>query len=104
PADGDSYAGKQLDSLASMSEVLAKLPSVERVVVIPYAEREPGLARLGAAASRAILWQEFGSGSAPPEFALYPFNHPLFILYSSGPTGRPKRIVPGAGTRPRRHQ
>ncbi|TLY98231.1 MAG: acetoacetate--CoA ligase, partial [Gammaproteobacteria bacterium] len=96
-ADGYFYAGKQLDSLESMSEVLAKLPSVERVVVIPYAEREPGLARLGAAASRAILWQEFGSGSAPPEFALHPFSHPLYILYSSGTTGVPKCIVHGAG-------
>src|SRR5437588_84723 len=96
-ADGYFYAGKQLDSLASMSEVLAKLPSVERVVVIPYAEREPGLARLGAAASRAVLWEEFGSGSAPPEFALHPFNHPLYILYSSGTTGVPKCIVHGAG-------
>ena len=96
-ADGYFYAGKQLDSLESMSEALAKLPSVERVVVIPYAEREPGLARLGAAASRAILWQEFGSGSAPPEFALHPFNHPLYILYSSGTTGVPKCIVHGAG-------
>src|SRR5207245_2049911 len=97
-------AGKQLDSLESMSEVLAKLPSVERVVVIPYAEREPGLARLGAAASRAILWQEFGSGSAPPEFALHPFNHPLYILYSSGTTGVPKCIVHGAGGTLLQHQ
>jgi len=103
-ADGYFYAGKQLDSLASMSEVLAKLPSVERVVVIPYAEREPGLARLGAAASRAILWQEFGSGSAPPEFALHPFNHPLYILYSSGTTGVPKCIVHGAGGTLLQHQ
>ena len=103
-ADGYFYAGKQLDSLASMSEVLAKLPSVERVVVIPYAEREPGLARLGAAASRAILWQEFGSGSAPPEFALHPFNHPLYVLYSSGTTGVPKCIVHGAGGTLLQHQ
>ncbi len=103
-ADGYFYAGKQLDSLESMSEVLAKLPSVERVVVIPYAEREPGLARLGAAAARAILWQEFGSGSAPPEFALYPFNHPLYILYSSGTTGVPKCIVHGAGGTLLQHQ
>ena len=103
-ADGYFYAGKQLDSLESMSEVLAKLPSVERVVVIPYAEREPGLARLGAAASRAILWQEFGSGSAPPEFALHPFDHPLYILYSSGTTGVPKCIVHGAGGTLLQHQ
>ncbi|TLZ16421.1 MAG: acetoacetate--CoA ligase [Gammaproteobacteria bacterium] len=103
-ADGYFYAGKQLDSLASMSEVLAKLPSVERVVVIPYTEREPGLARLGAAASRAILWQEFGSGSAPPEFALHPFNHPLYVLYSSGTTGVPKCIVHGAGGTLLQHQ
>jgi len=103
-ADGYFYAGKQLDSLESMSEVLAKLPSVERVVVIPYAEREPGLARLGAAASRAILWQEFGSGSARPEFALHPFDHPLYILYSSGTTGVPKCIVHGAGGTLLQHQ
>ena len=103
-ADGYFYAGKQLDSLASMSEVLAKLPSVERVVVIPYAEREPGLARLGAAASRAVLWEEFGSGSAPPEFALHPFNHPLYVLYSSGTTGVPKCIVHGAGGTLLQHQ
>src|SRR5207248_498719 len=103
-ADGYFYAGKQLDSLESMSEVLAKLPSVERVVVIPYAEREPGLARLGAAASRAILWQEFGSGSAPPEFALHAFNHPLYVLYSSGTTGVPKCIVHGAGGTLLQHQ
>ena len=103
-ADGYFYAGKQLDSLASMAEVLAKLPSVERVVVIPYADPEPGLARLGAAASRATLWQEFGSSTTLPEFVRQPFNHPLYILYSSGTTGVPKCIVHGAGGTLLQHQ
>ena len=104
-ADGYFYAGKQLDSLQPMSEVLAKLPSVERVVVIPYADPQPQLARLGAAAAaRACLWGAFGAAPAPLKFTPQPFNHPLYILYSSGTTGVPKCIVHGAGGTLLQHQ
>ncbi len=103
-ADGYFYAGKQLDSLQPMSEVLAKLPSVERVVVIPYADAQPQLSRLGDAAPRACLWREFGTGPALPKFVPLPFNHPLYILYSSGTTGVPKCIVHGAGGTLLQHQ
>src|SRR5256885_7458133 len=58
-ADGYFYAGKTLDSLAPMSEALAKLASIERIVVIPYVSAEPQLERLGAAASRANRWEWF---------------------------------------------
>jgi acetoacetyl-CoA synthetase len=103
-ADGYFYAGKRLDSLEAMAEVLSRLPSIERVVVIPYLEREPRLAALGAAGTRAVLWSQFGTAGAPLSFAPQPFNHPLYILYSSGTTGVPKCIVHGAGGTLLQHQ
>jgi len=103
-ADGYYYAGKQLDSLGPMAEVLARLSAVERVVLIPYLSRQPQLAALSTAAARASLWRDFGAPGGPPAFASLPFNHPLYILYSSGTTGAPKCIVHGAGGTLLQHQ
>jgi acetoacetyl-CoA synthetase len=103
-ADGYFYAGKTLDSLGPMAEVLGKLAHIERVVVIPYVAAKPELARLGTAAARASHWMEFGARGAPLRFAPQPFNHPLYILYSSGTTGVPKCIVHGAGGTLLQHQ
>jgi len=103
-ADGYFYAGKTLDSLAPMAEVLEKLSHIERVVVIPYVTARPELARLGRAAPRGSHWAEFGTRGAPLRFAPQPFNHPLYILYSSGTTGVPKCIVHGAGGTLLQHQ
>ena len=98
-ADGYFYAGKTLDSLAAMAEVLKQLPSVERVVVVPYVsgDAKPDLERLGPASSKAVHWNDFGVAGRPLKFASLPFNHPIYILYSSGTTGVPKCIVHGAG-------
>ena len=93
-ADGYSYAGKRHDCTARIAEVVRALPSVQRTVLIPY---------LGAGTSSAIRdvvgWDEFVSSSRSegPLFEPLPFNHPLYILYSSGTTGVPKCIVHGAG-------
>jgi len=103
-ADGYYYAGKTLDSLASMKEVLEKLAGVQRVVVVPYVAQAPELARLGEAGARATLWAQFGSVGAKLRCAMQPFNHPLYILYSSGTTGVPKCIVHGAGGTLLQHQ
>ncbi|TLY75269.1 MAG: acetoacetate--CoA ligase [Gammaproteobacteria bacterium] len=103
-ADGYFYAGKQLDSLQPMSEALAQLVAVERVVVIPYVDAQPPLAALGAARGRASLWQEFGASERAASFVPLPFDHPLYILYSSGTTGRPKCLVHGAGGTLLQHQ
>jgi acetoacetyl-CoA synthetase len=103
-ADGYFYAGKQLDSLPGVAQVLKQLPSVECVVVIPYVSAQPPLGELGAAGRRSCLWQEFGAPGAAAAFAQLPFNHPLYILYSSGTTGVPKCIVHGAGGTLLQHQ
>jgi acetoacetyl-CoA synthetase len=103
-ADGYFYAGKCIDSLAPVAEVLAKIPAIQRVVVVPYVNSEPDVARLGAASSKAVRFDAFGESGIALQFAQMPFNHPLYILYSSGTTGVPKCIVHGAGGTLLQHQ
>jgi acetoacetyl-CoA synthetase len=103
-ADGYFYAGKSVDSLAPIAEVLAKIPGIQRVVVVPYVNAAPDLERLGDASYKALRFDEFGSSGSGLQFARMPFNHPLYILYSSGTTGVPKCIVHGAGGTLLQHQ
>jgi acetoacetyl-CoA synthetase len=94
-ADGYYYNGKALDCLEKLEEILLRLPSVERCVIVPYTRTEPAIGEL----ARAVLWSDFIGGHGPAEiaFAQLPFDHPVYILYSSGTTGVPKCIVHGAG-------
>jgi acetoacetyl-CoA synthetase len=92
-ADGYFYNGKTIDSLAPVRGALERLPSVERVVVIPYVAAAPGPACLRG----AVAFGEFGHPGAALEFTRVPFNAPLFVMYSSGTTGVPKCIVHGVG-------
>ncbi|HEU0225586.1 MAG TPA: acetoacetate--CoA ligase [Steroidobacteraceae bacterium] len=92
-ADGYFYAGKTIDSLAPIAGVLAKLGGVQRVVVVPYIADAPDIAAL----PHAVRYAEFGSPGAALAFTRLPFDHPLYVLYSSGTTGVPKCIVHGAG-------
>ena len=93
--DGYHYAGKTHDTLDRMREILAHLPSVQRAVVVPYVSPHPAVAGL----PRASTLDAFTAGFAPApiDFERLPFDHPLYILYSSGTTGVPKCIVHGAG-------
>jgi acetoacetyl-CoA synthetase len=94
-ADGYHYGGKSFDSLQRIGECLKQLPSVERVVVLPYLAEKPDLAGLPRAVSLGDFIAPYKAGEIA--FARLPFNHPLFIMYSSGTTGVPKCIVHGAG-------
>ncbi|HYV88900.1 MAG TPA: acetoacetate--CoA ligase, partial [Candidatus Polarisedimenticolia bacterium] len=94
-ADGYWYGGKSFDSLERVGECLKQLPSVERVVVLPYLAAAPDLANLPKALSLADFIAPYQAGTIA--FERMAFNHPLFIMYSSGTTGIPKCIVHGAG-------
>jgi acetoacetyl-CoA synthetase len=94
-ADGYRYAGKEIDCLERVREIVGELPGLERVVVVPVLSADPD-ARL---IRRAQDWTTFVGDDYPPplEFERLPFDHPLYILYSSGTTGLPKCMVHGAG-------
>jgi acetoacetyl-CoA synthetase len=92
-ADGYFYAGKSVDSLAPIAGVLERLPSVSRVIVVPYGGVRSGATALPA----AVPFADYGEHGAPLAFSRMPFDHPLYVLYSSGTTGVPKCIVHGAG-------
>ena len=92
--DGYFYAGKTHDSLPRVKQVLSSLPTVTTTVLVPFVSESPGLDGVRG----AIPWENFiGSGDGKPHFEQLPFDHPLYILYSSGTTGIPKCIVHGAG-------
>ena len=92
-ADGYYYNGKQHDSLAKLAEIREGLPSVEKVVIAPLVVSQPMIDTV----RDAVLWHDFSINADNVEFVDLPFNHPLYILYSSGTTGVPKCIVHGAG-------
>ncbi|MFN2603872.1 MAG: acetoacetate--CoA ligase [Gemmatimonadaceae bacterium] len=89
------YAGKDIDLRSRITDVVNQISSIERVVVAPYGGRQPDIAGI----SCATTWAEFVGDAEPPElqFVRLPFDHPLYILYSSGTTGLPKCMVHSGG-------
>lgn len=91
-ADGYSYNGKPIDKTDAMRTLRLSLPTLQRVVWVPYLDRSSRL-------ERASLWNEVVQTPAPEglTFTPVPFEHPIWVLYSSGTTGKPKAITHSVG-------
>jgi acetoacetyl-CoA synthetase len=94
-ADGYWFKGKGLDSLDRVSQIIKEIPSIEKVVVVPYTSEKPEIKVM----PNAVHYGEFKSSEMGLSiiFEQLPFDHPLYIMYSSGTTGLPKCMVQSAG-------
>jgi acetoacetyl-CoA synthetase len=91
--DGYYYNGKVIDRRTTISELQQSLPTLQQTIIIPYLF--PELSVDGY--SNAMLWQDMQPTNIELSFEQVPFDHPLWVLYSSGTTGLPKAIVQGQG-------
>jgi acetoacetyl-CoA synthetase len=94
-ADGYFYKGRTFDTLPHAAEVARGMPSLQKVVVVSYTRERPEIRNV----PNAVHWDDFLSAEKNLEiqFEQLPFDHPLYIMFSSGTTGKPKCLVQSAG-------
>jgi acetoacetyl-CoA synthetase len=93
--NGYYYKGKAFSSVGNAVEVAKGIPSLKKVVVASYPDEKPDLSQI----PNAVRWEDFLSKEREPalEFEQLPFDQPVYIMFSSGTTGKPKCMVQGAG-------
>jgi acetoacetyl-CoA synthetase len=94
-ADGYRYNGQEHDSLERVRAIAERLPTLRRIVVVPYLDPEVDVSDVPKAVRIDEWLRRYQPDDIP--FAQLPFNHPVFVLFTSGTTGKPKCIVHGAG-------
>ncbi|MEK6589691.1 MAG: acetoacetate--CoA ligase, partial [Nitrospinota bacterium] len=93
--DGYIYKGKTFNILQNVEKIVRGISSLKRIIVFPYLEEKPDLSNI----PNALLYNDFKSqeGRLEIQFEHLPFDHPVYIMFSSGTTGKPKCMVQGAG-------
>ena len=92
--DNHLHKGKTFNVLQNVEKIAKEIPSLEKIVVVPYVEDRPDIRNM----EKAVLWSDFISKEkATIQFEQLPFDHPVYIMFSSGTTGKPKCMVQGSG-------
>lgn len=94
-SDGYLYKGKRIDNINNIRDIRSRIPSLETVIVYPFLSNSPDINEI----KNSVLWDDYKSNkeNLSINFVQLSFNHPLYIMFSSGTTGKPKSMVQSAG-------